>query len=626
MRRAGLLGGVVVVVVLATAGVAVVAVPRSVADRETPAEPTTASTTTSLPSGAVELPLYRAPGADGGAMATFTGIFGALPPRGIGIVDADDQLVLVDDRGRELARSYVRDRRLVSPEDVAVLTAAGGKAELVGDSMPRTTRTGCLPGDSVGGITVQRCGTPASLPPRIEVVVDHRARVLLRSPPLPGRPDLFGGWRSAKLSPDGRTVLAQWSGECEVPHTFFVDVRTGDVSLPMGEPVARWNEAPATTSAGWLHDGDAVIARSSTGCGTWGVSGVYAVGPGGMVPHLLHRTDSPVPEVFAWRLDPRSVNGACDLPVIADALPFGWDPTPQPGWAYGHETAGAIAHWTGPDRERQVITAVGAHDYDLAVPLGEPAANPVELFTSMGNPAFVFPTGGRLAARVLPTNAPAACSPLYLIGDNVTPGTLRTMAESLRSQHEPPPGGIGVHGAAVRGTPLTIRARGPVWPDADIEVELSNLDGYGAQVVAVATHATDGSLDATFTVPGLVHYEGPCPTSEGCDFLPITLGPKRVRFREVRGTIRPVIGEGTITVVAAKPGVAYDTKLYGECGPPRVELDGVTYVATRPTTLVGEGIPPVDGTTVVTSEARATFRTIDGAVVALRRSPSGFLC
>jgi hypothetical protein len=39
-----------------------------------------------------------------------------------------------------------------------------------------------------------------------------------------GHPELGSGfWAYALPSPDGSSLLAQWSGECEVPHAFFVD-------------------------------------------------------------------------------------------------------------------------------------------------------------------------------------------------------------------------------------------------------------------------------------------------------------------------------------------------------------------------------------------------------------------
>ena len=44
-----------------------------------------------------------------------------------------------------------------------------------------------------------------------------------------------GHWSGGYLSPDGRTLLAQWSAECEVPFAFFVSSRGGTPCLVTGE-------------------------------------------------------------------------------------------------------------------------------------------------------------------------------------------------------------------------------------------------------------------------------------------------------------------------------------------------------------------------------------------------------
>ena len=49
------------------------------------------------------------------------------------------------------------------------------------------------------------------------------------------RDQVVGHWVEAWLSPDGKTLLAQWSGECESPSTYFVDARGGRPSYVTGE-------------------------------------------------------------------------------------------------------------------------------------------------------------------------------------------------------------------------------------------------------------------------------------------------------------------------------------------------------------------------------------------------------
>jgi hypothetical protein len=224
-----------------------------------------------------------------------------LPDHGIGVSRWESETVqLLDDDGNVVATGPTPDARLISPQDVAVATVTDRVVELRhDDDAAAVAPDGCVAGDAVGDVTVKRCGAPSYLPPRLDLVDGRGSRVLIGAPP--GR--TLGGWRSAKLSPDGRTVLAQWSGECEVPDTFFVDVATGRPTAVIAE---------SSTSAGWRADGSAVIATGRWECGTPGEPGVYAVAPGGR-PRLLVRTSSDLPPaIFAWRRD--TTRGACELP------------------------------------------------------------------------------------------------------------------------------------------------------------------------------------------------------------------------------------------------------------------------------------------------------------------------
>jgi hypothetical protein len=80
-------------------------------------------------------------------------------------------------------------------------------------------------------------------------------------PRLPGR-DVAGHWSWAAVSPDGQTLLAQWSGECEVPVTFLVGVHGGipeaidGASPPRGESIAL----------GWTPGGRALVIAQSNSC------------------------------------------------------------------------------------------------------------------------------------------------------------------------------------------------------------------------------------------------------------------------------------------------------------------------------------------------------------------------
>jgi hypothetical protein len=79
-----------------------------------------------------------------------------------------------------------------------------------------------------GGDVYRLCGKEPREPTAIEAVRAGSHRVVAGRPPRP-RPlsDHFGFWRDAYLSPDGKTVLATWSVECEIPTAFFAGAAGG---------------------------------------------------------------------------------------------------------------------------------------------------------------------------------------------------------------------------------------------------------------------------------------------------------------------------------------------------------------------------------------------------------------
>jgi hypothetical protein len=270
-----------------------------------------------------------------------------------------------------------------------------------------------------------------------------------------------------------------------------------------------------------------------------------------------------------------------------------------------------------------VITVVGRDGAGLVQPVdGE--TEPLAVFTSMGNPAFVVAIHEAYAAQVQPTNAPPACSPTFLIGESIGVATLQDVAESLRSADAPPSVHLEWSGARVRGATVTIRATGVDWPTTNpIEVELANPDGFGAMGLALARRSDDGALTATFSIPGVLSYEGTCKGSGSCDRISTKVGPMRVRFIETDGG-RRVVGEGSFDVVAAKRNRPYPTAMYGECGPPRVELDGATWVAAEPVTTIHDRI---EGTITIRSATGARFvDTTTGEATGLRKSPTPYSC
>jgi hypothetical protein len=86
----------------------------------------------------------------------------------------------------------------------------------------------------------------------------------------------IGHWAKAFLSPDGKTLLAQWSAECEVPLAFFVPVRGGVPTAVTGED--DWADAPTSVADGWTSDGRAIVELPEGPCGnSANRAGVYLI-------------------------------------------------------------------------------------------------------------------------------------------------------------------------------------------------------------------------------------------------------------------------------------------------------------------------------------------------------------
>ncbi|HYX88243.1 MAG TPA: GTPase RsgA [Gaiellaceae bacterium] len=98
-------------------------------------------------------------------------------------------------------------------------------------------------------------------------------------------PHPSGFWVRERLfvSPDGKTLLAQWSGQCEVQSTYLVSAETGR---------RRAILAPADESSalGWTKAGLAKIRIPRPVCGGAHLAaGIYAVDPVTLKPTLLRR-------------------------------------------------------------------------------------------------------------------------------------------------------------------------------------------------------------------------------------------------------------------------------------------------------------------------------------------------
>jgi hypothetical protein len=148
---------------------------------------------------------------------------------------------------------------------------------------PQRPRVGCRVASKRRGTTLLLCSPKPEhegqfpLPKTIEIESAGAPRRVLAKPPFPApAPGIgpIGHWESAELSPDGRTVLAQWSAECEIPIAFLIPVADGKP-----RPVAgTLRDHPESIGLGWSPDGLAVVSLPSLACGKgYDGPGIYLV-------------------------------------------------------------------------------------------------------------------------------------------------------------------------------------------------------------------------------------------------------------------------------------------------------------------------------------------------------------
>jgi hypothetical protein len=96
-------------------------------------------------------------------------------------------------------------------------------------------------------------------------VADGRA-IHLPTPPgmtVDGEPS--GHWRFALLAPDGNHILAQWSGECEIPTAYLFTMQAG-AAVPVTGATAR-DATPESFALGWTCDDRALVVLPEGACG-----------------------------------------------------------------------------------------------------------------------------------------------------------------------------------------------------------------------------------------------------------------------------------------------------------------------------------------------------------------------
>jgi hypothetical protein len=195
---------------------------------------------------------------------------------------------LVRQHGRVVMRTRVgrefpflaEDRDVVSTARRALDLLTGRLIELPG---------GCVVASRRAANWILLCGRIASgtlLPTSIERLISGRRRLIV-GPPVRRGPDgqIHGHWVYASVSPDTHQLLAQWSGECEVPTAFLVQ---GRKARPFGS--ATYAGAPESDALGWLRDGRAVVHFPVGACGgSFRRPGTYVVARPGK-PRLVVAT------------------------------------------------------------------------------------------------------------------------------------------------------------------------------------------------------------------------------------------------------------------------------------------------------------------------------------------------
>jgi hypothetical protein len=155
---------------------------------------------------------------------------------------------------------------------VAAVTGCGADTkQTASETRPSATPLGseCEEAGDAGDGTVYLCYGSSANHGRFVLDRADGPRTLAVPPPSP-----VGHWAWAEVSPDGETILAQWSAECEVPVAYL---------LPAigGRPRAA---VPAYSSraVGWTNDGRAIVKVLESECAPNAPRpGFYLVDPDG---------------------------------------------------------------------------------------------------------------------------------------------------------------------------------------------------------------------------------------------------------------------------------------------------------------------------------------------------------
>ncbi|MGH3369994.1 MAG: hypothetical protein ACRDPR_08320 [Nocardioidaceae bacterium] len=188
----------------------------------------------------------------------------------------DDEVVLTTLTGAELGRGP-RGGWYTNRLDLGVdLERRSGTVAVTVGPVVDEPPTGCSTAHGAAGVLAAACG-PEPDTDEIRLIDPEGGSRALAGPVA----DL-GHWRFALVSPDGKWVLGQWSGECEEPAAYLIDVRSGE-RRPVVQGVA------VSTAIGWTPGNRAIVGLPVAACGAGSNSpSAYLVDPSPGTRRRLH--------------------------------------------------------------------------------------------------------------------------------------------------------------------------------------------------------------------------------------------------------------------------------------------------------------------------------------------------
>jgi hypothetical protein len=212
-------------------------------------------------------------------------------------------------RNDRTLQQFPRRTHLELDDTGTVLTSfrAGDDGRILTTPVARNLRTGardelplgCRVGIQRPRVRFELCGHPY-VKRRVSTIVrvDGSGRRTIAGPAHRAARGPAGWWRSVTLSARGDRLLAQWSGECEIPFAYVIDTRSGRATV-LGRD-ERGGQAEALT-LGWLGDA-ALVTLPHGACGSSAERpGVYVFDRRGRA-RLIHPLPNVRPlSVAFWR-------------------------------------------------------------------------------------------------------------------------------------------------------------------------------------------------------------------------------------------------------------------------------------------------------------------------------------